>query len=269
MSQTAQKSKAAAAKPAPLVTFYRFIPQAPLPQRADRSAVGTLPTRAFRFCEAVVSASGFGYYLFPPMDFFLMWDGTRIFWRYAAADDWMPLHSAQFPDFSPYFDSIAPEGIKEFAPPFLSAMREPGIVQIWSGIVARTRPDVSLLLRAPANVPRVQHYEVFEGIIETDHWFGPLFNNFRITKTDTPVEFRAEEPFLQAVPLPRAVYDDATLNDYQLVADLKDLRPDEWEAYRHTVVRPNIQENRPRGQYAVSTRRRRRGAAHGGEGETS
>ena len=40
--------------PAPsgkLVTFHRLIPTARLPQRADRSAAGMLPTRAFRYCE--------------------------------------------------------------------------------------------------------------------------------------------------------------------------------------------------------------------------
>lgn len=126
-------------------------------------------------------------------------------------------------------------------------------------MVARTRPGISLWLRAPINVPRTQHYEVFEGIIETDHWFGPVFNNFRLTKTDTPVEFKTEEPFLQAIPIPRAVYSEAGFNDYQLVAQIKDLRPDEWQAYHHTVVKPNTQEVRPRGQYAVTTRRRRKG----------
>ena len=245
----------------PLVTFYRFVPQAPLPVRADRSAVGTLPTRAYRFCEAVATASGLGYYIFPPMDFSLMWDGTRIFWRWAEQPDWTPLQAVQFPDFRAYFDSIAPAESKEFAPPFISAMREPGIVQIWSGLVARTRPGVSLLLRAPINVPRVQHYEVFEGIIETDHWFGPVFNNFRLTKTDTAVDFSAEEPFMQAVPIPRDFYDESQFNNYQLVAGLKDLRAEEWSAFHHTVVRPNTQEIRPRGQYAVTTRRRRRSAA--------
>ena len=46
--------------PAPLrvprVTFYRFLPNARMPQRADRAAAGTLPTRAFRYCEPVVIA---------------------------------------------------------------------------------------------------------------------------------------------------------------------------------------------------------------------
>ena len=195
----------------------------------------------------------------PPMNFSLKWDGTRIFWRWPQHSEWAPLQTVQFPDFAEYFDSRAPKDIKGFAPPFLTALREPGIVQIWSGLVARTRPGISLLLRAPINVPRMQHYEVFEGIIETDEWFGPIFNNFRLTKTDLPVEFTIEEPFLQAIPLPREAYSDVTFNNYEMVADLEKMRPDEWRAYHHTVVRPNVQENRPRGQYAVTTRRRRKG----------
>ena len=53
-------------KKTPLVTFHRLIPTARLPQRADRSAAGSLPTRAFRYCEPSTSASGYGYYIFPP-----------------------------------------------------------------------------------------------------------------------------------------------------------------------------------------------------------
>ena len=260
MSQLALTNEASAPStaPTPLVTFYRFAPDAPLPQRADRSAVGTLPTRAYRFCEAVATASGLGYYLFPPMNFSLMWDGIRLLWRWAEQPDWAPLQTVQLPDFRAYFDALVPPEIKEFSPPFISALREPGIAQIWSGMVARTRPGISLWVRAPINVPRTQHYETFEGIIETDHWFGPLFNNFRLTKTDTPVDFNTEEPFLQVIPIPRANYNEAAFNDYQMVAALKDLRPDEWQAFHHTVVRPNTQEVRPRGQYAVATRRRRK-----------
>ena len=36
----------------PVLRFYRVIEQARLPQRADRSAAGTLPARAARFCDA-------------------------------------------------------------------------------------------------------------------------------------------------------------------------------------------------------------------------
>ena len=46
-----------------IVTFYRLIPEAALPQRADRSALGSLPTRAYRYCDAVTSAAGFGWHV--------------------------------------------------------------------------------------------------------------------------------------------------------------------------------------------------------------
>lgn len=52
----------------PIAHFYRVIDEARLPQRADRSAAGTLPTRAYRYCDAVTSAAGFGWWLFPPTD---------------------------------------------------------------------------------------------------------------------------------------------------------------------------------------------------------
>jgi hypothetical protein len=241
----------------PLVTFHRFVPGARLPQRADRSAAGSLPTRAFRYCEPSTSAAAFGYYIFPPIGFSVQWDGHEVMWTFDGAADWFPLKTAQFPGFKDQFDAVAPEEIREYAPPFLGALQEPGLLQFWSGLVARTAPGWSLLVRAPANVPRSGAYELFEGIIETDRWFGPLISNLRLTKTDVPIDFRPDFPMLQVQPIPRHVYDDATLNNYELVPELSQLRPEDWDDYYDTVVRPHVQEVRPRGQYASAARKRR------------
>jgi len=241
----------------PLVTFHRFVPNARLPQRADRSAAGSLPTRAFRYCEPASTASAFGYYLFPPIGFSVIWDGNDMMWTWEGAADWVPLKAAQFPDFRQYFDSLAPQEIQEYSPPFLGALQEPGLLQLWTGYVARTAPGWSLLVRAPANLPRGGAYELFEGIIETDRWFGPLITNMRLTKTDVPIEFRPDYPLLQVQPLPRHVYDEATLNNYELVPELGQLSPEDWDDYYDTVVRPHVQEARPRGQYAAAARKRR------------
>ena len=241
-----------------LITFYRFVPGARLPMRADRSAIGTLPTRAFRYCEAIVSASSYGYYVFPPINVNLVWDGHAIRWTYEGAGEWLPLHVAQFPEFREQFDAVAPAEIKEFSPPFLGAMQEPGLVQMWSGLVARTAPGWSLLVRPPANLPRQPGIELYEGIIETDRWFGPLFTNFRLTKTDQPIELRTDRPLFQAQPIPREVYSDTTLNEYELVPELHQLQPEDWDDFYDTVVRPNVQEDRPKGQYAVAARKRRK-----------
>jgi hypothetical protein len=258
VSQTAQPEMPETAnRKTPLVTFHRFVPQARLPQRADRSAAGSLPTRAFRYCEPATTAAAFGYYVFPPTGFSLIWDGHDIKWTFEGAGSWLPLNSVQFPGFGPQFEAIAPQEIREYAPPFLSALQEPGLVQMWSGLVARTAPGWSLLVRPPANMPRRGGYELFEGVIETDRWFGPLIFNMRLTKTDSPIDFRPDYPVLQVQPIPRHAYEDATLNNYELVPELGQLTPEDWDDYYETVVRPHVQEHRPRGQYAAAARKRR------------
>jgi hypothetical protein len=251
---------------AKLISFHRMIPSARMPQRADRSAAGSLPTRAFRYCEPATTAAAFGYYVFPPIGFSVQWDGHDISWTFDGAGEWLPLSaSAQFPGYRDYFDSIAPEGIKEFSPPFLSRLQEPGLLQVWTGLVVRTAPGCSLLVRAPANLPRSGGWDNFEGIIETDHWFGPLITNLRLTKTDVPIVFKPDYPLLQVQPIPRAVYAEATLNNYEIVPELTQLSPEDWDDYYDTVVRPNVQEARPRGQYAAAARKRRGAEGDGGE----
>lgn len=113
----------------PLVSFFRVIPSAAPPQRADRSAGGTLPTRGFRYCDPVTTASAFGWWVFPPITFSLLFDGTEVMWTFEGTKNWYPLsNAAQFPDFAAHFDNIAPSDIKGYSPPFLTAFMEPGIV---------------------------------------------------------------------------------------------------------------------------------------------
>jgi len=241
-----------------VVKFHRAIPECRPPLRADRSAMGILPTRAFRYCEAVATASAFGWYVFPPLDFTVQWDGTDVVWTYEGADSWFPLTSAQFPGFADYFDRVAPPEMQGFSPPFLSALPEPGVLQIWTGHIATTKPGWSLLVRPPANLPRSQAYELFEGLIETDRWFGPLFTNVRLTRTEFPINFRPELPLLQVQPIHRSMYSDDVLGKLSFVDELADLTPADWEKYRATVVKPNIDPHRKPGGYAISTRKRER-----------
>ena len=247
----------------PVITFYRFVPQARPPMRADRSAGGTLPTRAFRFCEPVATASAFGWYLFPPIDFSLVWDGSAVTWTYAGTKDWYPLTSAQFPGFKKHFAASAPEKIAPFAPAFLTHDPHLHMVQIWSGYVAQTRKDWSLLVRPVVNVSHSEHFQGYDAVIETDRWFGPVFTNIKLTKPNRPIHFRTDFPFLQLQPLPREVYAEATLNRFEVVADLADLGADAWARYDATVVQPNVQKPRPLGHYAIGVRKRRRQDAAG------
>jgi hypothetical protein len=125
--------------------------------------------------------------------------------------------------------------------------------------MTRSAPGWHLLLRATANLPSPGGIVFYEGIVETDRWFGPLFTNLRFTRTHVPVRFRPDFPLLLAQPVPRMAYSDKTLAAMTVVPDLSGLRDSDWAEYRDTIVRPNSEPNRPFGGYATGARRRRMG----------
>jgi uncharacterized protein DUF6065 len=255
----------------PIISFYRAIAQSHTPMRADRGALGVLPTAAFQYCEAITSASSFGWYVFPPMSFHLQWDGTDVLWTHEGAESWFPLKSCHFPQFPEHFDENAPDDVKGYAPPFLTQLFSPGVVQIWSGLFVKTAPGWSLLIRPAANFPRSQSFEPFEGIVETDRWFGPLFVNIRLTATDRPIEISADRPLFQVQPLMRETYSEQRLRSFHFIEDLSGLTTEDWDAYRETVVKPNATAYRPVGRYAVSVRKRghHQGACPAANGPTN
>ena len=244
-------------QPNPVVTFYGAVPGIRAPIRADASGLGTLPSRGFQYCEALRTASSFGWYVFPPIDFTLQWDGSQIIWTYNGAKAWYPLTSAQFPGFQALFDRAAPKRLRGYAPPFLTAIPEPGIIQLWTGLFVESAEDWSILVRPPANLPRNLGYEPYEGIVETDRWLGPLFTNIRLVKTDVPILFSTEMPVLQVQPLHRSTYADDISNRFGMVRGLAEFPVHAWERYEESIVKPNV-ENRPIGGYATEVRRRRR-----------
>jgi hypothetical protein len=244
-------------QPAPTVTFYGAIPGCRAPIRADSTVLGTLPTRGFQYCEALRTASSFGWYVFPPIDFTLQWDGSQVIWTYQGAKGWYPLTSAQFPGYSAVFDRVAPARLRGYSPPFLTAVREPGVIQVWTGFFMESAEDWSVLVRAPANLPRSLAYDQYEGIVETDRWLGPLFTNLRLVKTDVPIHFSNETPLVHVQPLQRSTYADEVSNRFALVNDPSALPARVWAGYEETIVKPNVQPQ-PAGAYAASVRRRRR-----------
>lgn len=243
-----------------IVSFYAAVPDCRPPMRADPSVLGTLPSRGFQYCEALRAASAFGWYVFPPIDFTLQWDGSQIVWTYRGAGSWYPLTVAQFPGYARTFDRLAPRRLRGCSPPFLSAVPEPGIVQLWTGLFVESAPEWSILIRPPANLPRSSAFDLYEGIVETDRWFGPLFTNLRLVKTDVPIHFSTETPLLQVQPLPRSVYAEETANGFAVLGDAAEFPERVWSRYEDTIVKPSLDPQRPVAAYATAVRRRRRGS---------
>ncbi len=214
-----------------------------------------------RYCDALTSATGYGYWLFPPMSFRLLWDGEKVFWSQGEDEDWLPLSSTdsgsiQFPGYSEQFDSAAPAYLREYAPPFITALPEAGSVQIWSGALIKTRQGWSVNVRSPVNLPAIPGVSTWEGIIETDLWLGPLFNNFRLTRTNEPVVFRSGVPFLHVQPIPQLAYKEDLLADFKC-RNASDLEPADWNELS-TVLLPSDNAELRAGDYAVRVRKRRR-----------
>ena len=234
----------------PHCRFYRFYNSGRAPQKADRFSAGTLPMRAARYCDAVTTASGFGWWLFPPTDTYLVWDGRSIVWS-TNCEDWQTVDDVvHFPGFPVGFDAIAPDCLQGKAPPFLTSLPEPGLIQISLGLFARTAPGWSMLIRRPANFPISSPVDHYEGVLNTGKWFGPLFINLRLTKTDVPIRLRSDMPIAQAQPIPQALLVPSIL-EFEMALP----GPDEWEAYRTTIVEPNNHPDRAFGAYAVGQRR--------------
>lgn len=240
----------------PLPIFYDMAGVARAPERADRAALGTLPTRAYRWCEAVTAASGLGWYVYPPMDWYLQWDGADVYWTHDGMDAWEKLEAVHFPGLPERFDAAAPAHLAGYAPPFLTRIMESGIVQIWTGLFVRTAPGWSSHIRPPANLPRQGGFECFEGIVETDHWFGALFINIRLTTTGVPVHFSPEMPLLQLNLLPRWLYVDAAATAVSPVA-LPAFSAADWADFDATMIAPMHDPDRRIGRYAVAARKRR------------
>jgi hypothetical protein len=104
-------------------------------------------------------------------------------------------------------------------------------------------------VRQPANYFQPTGYQMLEGVIETDHWTGPLFTNVRLLRTGARIFFPANRPFVQVQPVPREVHNDRFLNGFR-IAPPEEL---DWDAFNKTLsarAKPS--------EYAAAARRRSR-----------
>ena len=239
----------------PAPRFSRFFLDGRPPRKADKFAAGTMSMRAAQYCDAVTLASGFGWWLFSPVDCLLMWDGRAIVWS-EDGQEWGPVtDTVDFPGFPETWNERAPEGLRDCAPPFLTALPEPGLIQISLGLFLETAPGWSTYIGKPPNLPNAEHFEVFEGVVNTATWCGPLFANLRLTKTDHPIHLRGDMPLVQARPIHQKNFGKHIL-DFTTTTEPT---AETWAAYDRTTVEPCRHPDRAFGAYAKGERPARRG----------
>lgn len=244
----------------PAFNFLKLYPDIPSPRPADATQFGAIPLRAYQHCDPFTSASAYGWYIFPPITFGLLWDGAELYWSYPEFAEWHVLTTTQLPNHRDIFALHAPSDFQELVPPFLTAFPEPGVVQVCMGLIAQSQPGWSLLVRAPVNLPRSRSFEVLEGIVETDWWQGPLISNLRITQTDRPVIFDKSVPMLQIQPVGRECYSASTLAATRIVESLAEFGKSDWMSYRAAVFPSGTSKTRS-GAYSAEARRRRKNSS--------
>lgn len=237
------------------VRFIQAYPDAHPIMRADKTAMGTIPAAALRYCEALRAASSFGWYVFPARSVTVLFDGIDTYMQHGS--EWELLDSEFASDPDDWWNCSCPEWLSDLAPPFATSISNPGMIQIWSGFFVQTKNDWSILVRPLANTSQSAQFSCFEGIIETDRFSpAPLFVNIRLTATDTPIVIKNDMPMFQVQPIHRMCYSSENLKNYR-IDSLDKMSDEDWNGYRGTIraVDPEV-ESHQIGRYAIETRKR-------------
>lgn len=240
----------------PLARFYAAYPGLTPPHRGDRTVMGSARVRANQFCEPFSAAAEWGWYIYPPIDFALYYDGMAVLWRPLDEPDWELVDRyVTLPDMDEHWQNF-PLAERFSAPiSFVDVGPDVGEVQLWSGLFATTAPGWSLLVKPVANLPRQVGVEFYEGMVEFDHWAGALSCNIRISKTDIPLVFSKDRPLFMVAPVPQLAYHD------QVLASMEMLEADQVLAPAVAAMEEALAPRNERGelpQYRRQVRRRRR-----------
>lgn len=206
-----------------LVTFFSPFAETGIlkPQLASESVGGNMPHKAVQYCRPSQKASGFGYRVYLPRSFWITWNGHRDYTvqfdvgKHIVLDTELhyPNAAALWDEF--FMDRHQPELCGQ-CPHGIAITEQAGMLQIETMWFARTRPGYGLQVRGTPNFRSTSDYDTLEGIIETDWWKGPLFNNFQFATTGKPVFFDHRIPILHVVPLPKEVYDRDRLKQFSV-----------------------------------------------------
>lgn len=220
--------------------------------QADKSALGTLPLKAYQHCEAVRAASGLGWYIFPPKSACLKFDGSEIL--IIEEGSVRPIRREFLgEEFTTFWRSVAPPEYADQEITWIEALQVPGALQIWSGFFVTTEPDWQIWIKPLTNVHWSSALWSYEGLVRTDLFQpAPLFANFQVLRTGQEIIIDARYPLFQVIALP------VGLEDQPQHAEIFDIGSDcapafDWVGFGRT----SRDERHPEtvGRYGASIRR--------------
>lgn len=255
---------------APLsVEFFVFDAEARPPEPASPTVQGSLPSRSVQHCAPITDASGFGWYLFPPVDFALRFDGQALEFARLAGNEpgtWQSLAGGhplaldeeqralqRAPDrFKADFDVFdSPQG--QFW--FIDADPRAGnTCEITLAVTARTTPGWSLLIRQPGNWPHPPRHQVLEGVVDTEWYGAKLPVIVRVPEPAHVVRFYRRLPIAVVQPVPRVAVEASRQSAGQVIRGIENFPDEAWA--RYIASRRRRLDGTGRGSYRAEQRRR-------------
>ena len=176
---------------------------------ADRSLRGTAHPAGTRWCGPFTHANKTGWWLFPPVDIDITWQGGSEFeWEllspYSDADNHLIRFLLNEDDTSSANKWLGDEGRTKFS----WGLVEEGVVQIWTGCIFETPPGWALQIRSPINCGS-DAFHVMEAMLETDWLQYDIWLNLAFHRVGEKVELRRDAwpPVAQLVPIRREAYE--------------------------------------------------------------
>ena len=252
----------------PIVEFYSLFPSAKAPERASQDLVGSMPVRAVQRCAPLVAASGFGYYVYSPFDFALRWDGQETFLAYLEDGEpgpWISLAGNAcplIPTEKEILGALPAERRAALAETGADKLhlincdpREMSLFEMTPGIVARTAPGWSLLVRPVPNLRPIAGMRVLEGILESSWYRNFVPVTGRLTEAGRVVRFYRNYPLACLQPIPDIAYQPSTLDRFTVATGF-DAMPD--DVFAELIDNLERREKQPAGSYRAESRRRAR-----------
>jgi hypothetical protein len=251
------------------VEFFSLYPGTKAPVPASRDLGGSMQARAARLCSPFTEATGFGWYLYPPVDFAIRWSNDSSEWCLVEDNEptrWRSL-TGGVNGRLPQSDAIIAEarrsgveGLDVFDKygglPFIEAdPRSPDMLEVIPGLFARTPPGWSLLLRAVPNENKPVAHQILEGIIETDWYRAYIPVMIRLLRRDVIVRFHSHRPIMAAQPIPATALDLAH-QPVVFTSGIEAMPKERWEEFVNW--RRLKQDPDSAAQYVSLQKRRRR-----------
>jgi hypothetical protein len=258
---------------APHVELFSLIPGHQAFSPASPSVGGSLPVRAMQLCGPVVSASGYGWYVFAPLDFALRWDGDHTEWSPLVDNEptgWRSLSGGvdvPLPGGEEILaadpvrrEMLAAAGRTQLA--FLNAdPREMSQVEFIPNVFARTSPGWSLLVRSLPNRKPVTGLRLLEGIMETAWYHNLIPVVLKLTEPGRVVRIHRQMPLACLQAVPDVAYQPATMTDAVVRQGLAAIPDEDFERFVTAQARRNLEPNGGYRREQRADRARRRAAA--------